>query len=129
MQLVGKDALAESDKLVLETARLIKEDFLAQNSFTTYDKYCPFYKSVGMLKNIIDFHNRATELIERTANAAGDGRVTFANIKRRMGPLLYQLASQKFIEPSLGEEGVRRALAEVADAVESAFRSLEGTLR
>ncbi len=47
VQLVGKDALAESDKIVLETARFIKDDYLQQNSFTKYDKYCPFYKVGG----------------------------------------------------------------------------------
>ena len=29
---------------MLETARFLKDDFLQQNSFTKYDKYCPFYK-------------------------------------------------------------------------------------
>lgn len=33
-QLVGKDALAESDKITLETAKLLREDYLAQNAFT-----------------------------------------------------------------------------------------------
>ena len=33
-QLVGKDALAEGDKVILETARLLREDYLAQNAFT-----------------------------------------------------------------------------------------------
>jgi len=34
IQLVGKDALAESDKITLETAKLLREDYLAQNAFT-----------------------------------------------------------------------------------------------
>ena len=34
MQLVGKDALAEGDKITLETAKLLREDYLAQNAFT-----------------------------------------------------------------------------------------------
>lgn len=34
VQLVGKDALAESDKITLETAKLLREDYLAQNAFT-----------------------------------------------------------------------------------------------
>lgn len=34
MQLVGKDALAETDKITLETAKLLREDYLAQNAFT-----------------------------------------------------------------------------------------------
>ena len=39
-----QDSLAEGDKIVLETARFLKDDFLQQNSFTKYDKYCPFFK-------------------------------------------------------------------------------------
>jgi len=34
LQLVGKDALAESDKITLDAAKLLREDFLAQNAFT-----------------------------------------------------------------------------------------------
>jgi vacuolar-type H+-ATPase catalytic subunit A/Vma1 len=42
---LAQDSLAENDKIVLETARFLKDDFLQQNSFTKYDKYCPFYKA------------------------------------------------------------------------------------
>ena len=41
---IVQDSLAEGDKITLETARFLKDDFLQQNSFTKYDKYCPFYK-------------------------------------------------------------------------------------
>ncbi len=40
-----QDSLAEADKITLETARFLKDDFLQQNSFTKYDKYCPFFKA------------------------------------------------------------------------------------
>jgi hypothetical protein len=40
--------------------RFIKEDYLQQNSFTKYDKYCPFYKSLDMMRNICTFHRLAT---------------------------------------------------------------------
>ena len=43
-----QDSLAEEDKIILETARFLKDDFLQQNSFTKFDKYCPFYK-VGLV--------------------------------------------------------------------------------
>lgn len=45
VQLVGRDSLAESDKVTLEVARLLREDFLQQNGFSSYDRYCPFYKA------------------------------------------------------------------------------------
>lgn len=62
VQLVGKDSLAESDKVTLEVAKLLREDFLQQNSFTSYDKSCPFFKSVGMLRNFITFHDLANQV-------------------------------------------------------------------
>ncbi|KAL2624197.1 hypothetical protein R1flu_008442 [Riccia fluitans] len=46
VQLVRKDVLAESHKIILEFAKLLCEDYLAQNAFTPYDNFCPFYKSV-----------------------------------------------------------------------------------
>ena len=38
VQLVGKNALAETDKITLEVAKLIKEDYLQQNGYTSYDR-------------------------------------------------------------------------------------------
>merc|ERR1712226_1770654 len=58
VQLVGKDSLAESDKLILEVAKIIRDDYLAQNGFSEFDKTCPFYKSVWMMKNIVDFYTK-----------------------------------------------------------------------
>merc|ERR1719146_528574 len=55
VQLVGKDSLAEGDKLILEVAKLLREDFLQQNAFSSHDKYCPLYKSAAMVKNMIYF--------------------------------------------------------------------------
>merc|ERR1719183_2114112 len=46
VQLVGKDSLAEADKITMEVAKIIREDYLQQNAYTKYDNYCPFYKSV-----------------------------------------------------------------------------------
>jgi V-type H+-transporting ATPase subunit A len=64
VQLVGKDSLAESDKLILEVAKFIREDFLQQNSYTDYDRYCPFYKTIWMLKNMMHFYNMGKRAIE-----------------------------------------------------------------
>merc|ERR1712137_771417 len=43
VQLVGKASLAETDKITLEVAKLLKDDFLQQNGYSPYDRYCPFY--------------------------------------------------------------------------------------
>jgi V-type H+-transporting ATPase subunit A len=44
VQLVGKSALGEPDKVTLDVARLIKDDFLQQNGISEYDRYCPFVR-------------------------------------------------------------------------------------
>eukprot|EP00494_Astrolonche_serrata_P024572 UN24831 len=44
VQLVGKESLSEDQKLYLETAKIIREDFLQQNAFTDYDYKCPLKK-------------------------------------------------------------------------------------
>ena len=44
-------------KVVMEVAKIIREDFLQQNAFTDYDFTCPLVKSIGMLRTIITFYN------------------------------------------------------------------------
>ncbi|KAG2487779.1 hypothetical protein HYH03_013623 [Edaphochlamys debaryana] len=130
VQLVGKDALAETDKIVLETARFIKDDYLQQNSFTKYDKYCPFYKSVEMMRNISTFHRLATAAVEKTAAGNAEGqKITLNVIKQRMSDTLYKLTSQKFEDPSEGEEAVRRKLRAVYEELTDRFRALEEDFR
>lgn len=47
MQLVGREALSEDQKLILEVAKIIREDYLQQNAFSDYDYTCPLPKSVN----------------------------------------------------------------------------------
>ena len=126
VQLVGKDALAEADKITLEAARLLREDFLQQNAFSSHDKYYPLYKSAAMVKNMIYFHRRATAAVERTVGAASESkRVTFNDIKANMGDLLYRLSSQKFEEPSDGEEVLKGRFSALNNDLREAFERLE----
>ena len=39
--------LAVIRRLFLQVAKLLKDDFLQQNGYSSYDRYCPFYKTVG----------------------------------------------------------------------------------
>jgi V-type H+-transporting ATPase subunit A len=130
VQLVGKDALAEGDKIILEVARLIKDDFLQQNSFTKYDKYCPFYKTTDMLRNMIAYAECANGAVERTAAGGADGqKITFNVIKNRLGDLIYKLSSQKFEDPSEGEEALKAKFAALNEEIRERFRSLEEEYR
>jgi V-type H+-transporting ATPase subunit A len=53
VQLVGKSALGEPDKLTLEVAKMLVEDLLQQNGISDYDRFCPFYKTSGMMRNFV----------------------------------------------------------------------------
>jgi len=98
VQLVGKGSLAETDKITLEVARLLKDDFLQQNGFTNYDRFCPFYKTVGMLRNFMAFYDQARHAVESTAQS--ENKITLAIIKEHLGQgLMYELSSMKFQDP------------------------------
>ena len=125
---MGKDALAEGDKITLEVARLLKDDYLQQNSFTKYDKYCPFYKSVWMLRNITLFHTLSTAAVERPANSEGQ-KLTFGTIRARLADLMYKITSQKFEDPADGEATLKARFAALHDAITAAFKGLEEEYR
>jgi len=124
VQLVGKASLAESDKITLEVAKLIKDDFLQQNGYTPYDRFCPFYKTVGMLRNIIGFYDLARHAVEATAQS--DNKITWNTIRDHMGDLMYQLSSMKFKDPVKdGEEKIKKDFDELLEQMQQAFRNME----
>lgn len=99
VQLVGKDSLSEPDKITLEVAKIIKDDYLQQNAFTDYDCCCPFFKSVNMLKVIVHFYERCLEVVE---NNSEDNKVTWNDIKGELGgegQLIHRITSMKFYMP------------------------------
>jgi len=67
VRLVGVDALSTHEKLVLETARSIREDFLLQDAFDITDSYSSTKKQFLILKLIIMFHENAEKVIENGA--------------------------------------------------------------
>lgn len=124
VQLVGKGSLAEADKITLEVAKLIKDDYLQQNGYSTYDRFCPFYKAVGMLRNIISFYDMARHAVESTAQ--NDNKITWAMIRDHMGETLYKLSSMKFKDPIKdGEAKIKADYDELLEELQTAFRNLE----
>ncbi|KAI8048636.1 V-type proton ATPase catalytic subunit A [Syncephalis plumigaleata] len=119
VQLVGKSGLAETDKITLEVARLIKDDFLQQNGYSNYDRCCPFYKTVWLLKNMIGFYDHAVRTVESSA-----GQITWAQIRDNMGDILYKLSSMKFEDPANGEAALRERYTALAKEMEDRFRQL-----
>ena len=64
VQLVGVDSLSDSDRLILETARSIREDFLHQNSFHEVDTYTSLHKQYRMLGLILKFKELGDKAIK-----------------------------------------------------------------
>lgn len=110
VQLVGKDSLAESDKITLEVAKIIKEDFLQQNGFSKHDKMCPFYKTAWMMRNLVTFYNLAQKAVE---SANEEKKVTFSAIKSQMSDLMYRITCMKFEDPATGEGTVTENLKKI----------------
>ncbi len=63
VRLIGSDVLPEDQKLVMETARLIRVGFLQQNAYHKDDTYVPLQKQYLMMKLILHFHHEAKKLI------------------------------------------------------------------
>jgi V/A-type H+-transporting ATPase subunit A len=64
-RLVGVDALSNRDRLILGTAKSIREDFLHQNAFDDVDTYTSFAKQYKMLRNIMSMNRHARDAVEQ----------------------------------------------------------------
>lgn len=65
VQLVGPDALSESQRVFLEVARMIREDYLMQSAYHPIDSYCPTEKAYHMLFVILKFYHQMRSLVEQ----------------------------------------------------------------
>lgn len=111
VQLVGPDALPERERVVLETARLIREDFLQQNAFHDVDTYCDIKKQYRMLKIILKFHKYALDAVNRGVKATKIAEMQ----------ILDEIARMKYIPL---EEFDKRA-EEIDNKIELAFKEMK----
>jgi V/A-type H+-transporting ATPase subunit A len=65
VRLVGIDALSEKDRLKLEAAKSIREDYLQQNAFHEVDTYTSLNKQYKMLKLIVSFYREGARALEK----------------------------------------------------------------
>ena len=86
VQLVGVDSLSHSDRLILETSRSIREDFLHQNSFHEIDTYTSLHKQYRMLKLILTFYEEAGEAIKQGVPIQ---KITKLDVVERIGRAKY----------------------------------------
>ena len=67
VRLVGQDALSPQDRLTLEVARMIREDFLQQNAFVPEDAYSSYGKQYRLLDIILKYDDKCREALSKGA--------------------------------------------------------------
>ncbi|KAL6122055.1 hypothetical protein NUSPORA_00942 [Nucleospora cyclopteri] len=110
VQLVGRNSLSELEKVILDIAKVIKNDFLQQNGYSEYDNHCPFEKTMLMLSNIIQYYKNAIKTIQK---------YSWIEIKKKTSHVFYQLTQMKFI---IADNLMIDKLKEVEMNIQSAFK-------
>ena len=110
VKLVGYDSLSAPDRLTLEAARSIREDYLQQNAFDGVDTYTSLPKQYGMLKMVLHFYYEA--------KAALDAGVPVEKIFAL--PVREKIARMKYVE----EEDVKSYLEAATNELESSMKEL-----
>ena len=84
VKLVGFDSISDIDKLKLEMAKSIREDYLQQNAFNTVDAHTPLNKQFVILKLIIDFYENSLKLFEKELTGFYDYYAETKEIRERL---------------------------------------------
>lgn len=92
VQLVGKSALGDPDKITLDVAALLKDDFLQQNGYSDYDQFCPLWKTEYMMKGFMGYHDESQKAV-----ASG---LSWAKVRESTAEIQNQLRQMKFEVPS-----------------------------
>ncbi len=82
VKLVGVDALSKDDRLTLEIARSVREDFLQQNAFDIEDAFTAQQKQLALIELILFFRDKAKEAID---NGADIDKIASLPVRERIG--------------------------------------------
>ena len=88
VKMVGMDALSAEDRLKMEAARSIREDFLHQNSFHEVDTYTSLKKQFLMMELVIAFYDKSLEALKQGASAQ---KLINMAVRERIGRYKYTL--------------------------------------
>ena len=86
VKLVGMDALSAPDRLTLETARSVREDYLHQDAFHEVDTYTSIEKQFLMMKLILMYYDAAAEALEKGADIE---KLVNLEVRERIGRYKY----------------------------------------
>ena len=115
VQLVGMDALSAPDRLKLEAARSIREDFLHQNAFDEVDTYTPLFKQHAMMLLILSFYEKSLEALKQGLEIS-----TLVNL-----PVREQIGRFKYTLPDQVEEQYQAVLAQLDKELAEAQQAKE----
>lgn len=121
VQLVGKESLSEDQKVVMDVADIIIEDFLYQNAFTSYDYFCPLPKSIGMLKCIITLYEESQKAI---SDSPPEKRITWSYIKTTLHHILEKVKETKFVDPKMPSVAIKAHYDVIVKEIEDAFSAI-----
>ena len=110
VRLVGLDALSPDARLVMETAKSIREDFLHQNAFDEVDTYSSFEKMVKLMELIMHFHDLAEDALNNNVSI-----LDIASL-----PIREDIARAKFIPENIEEE-----FEKLKESVTKSFQELK----
>lgn len=100
VQLVGKSALGDPDKITLDVAAMIKDDFLQQNGYSKYDQFCPLWKTQYMMKAFMGFYDEAQKAVSQGHS--------WAKVRESTSDIQKSLRDMKFEVPTDGEEKISK---------------------
>ena len=113
VKLVGIDSLSVDDRVTMDTAKAIREDYLHQNAFHEVDTYTSLQKQYRMLKLIMMFHDVAKDLVKK---GAGINQITQMAVKERIGRAKYTPEADVALEFGQIEQLIIREADSVAAA-------------
>ncbi|KAM0452212.1 hypothetical protein ACHAPV_008763 [Trichoderma viride] len=116
VQLVGKSALSDPDKITLDLAVLIKEDFLQQNGYSDYDQFCPLWKTEWMMKLMVGYYDEAQK-------AVAQGQ-SWAKVRESTTDLQGKLRQLKFEVPTDGEDVIVKKYEAIQQEMLDKFASV-----
>lgn len=112
VKMVGMDALSSGDRLKMEAARSIREDFLHQNSFHEVDTYTSLKKQLLMMRLVLAYYEKSEEALSQGANIADLVKLP---VRERIGRYKYTL-----------EENLDEEYKSVWDALEQEIAQAKG---
>ncbi|HXK78328.1 MAG TPA: V-type ATP synthase subunit A [Oscillospiraceae bacterium] len=110
VKLVGYDSLSAPDRLTLEAARSVREDYLQQNAFDEVDTYTSLPKQVAMLKLVLKYYNDSAAAMQQGAKAED----LFAM------PVRDRIARTKYVSEDKVMEHIAETEKELADQIAAA---------